>query len=229
MIVCAWSAVLLYFAFRVLLRARVLGWMGEAITRWQLWRMRLPSLHNVVLPDRLGMTEIDHLALTPFGIAVIETKHWMVGTLDFAEDGGGWELRLGSKRLPVPNALAQNYRHVRAVYEATGLARDVAGFVVMTGPALLAERLRNEVLRSTDLRHAILPAVPPAPSQERLKAAWRHLEEVARSTERLRWLHRRELRDRFEMPVNRTMRLLAWLFLAVGCPTLVWGCCLMSE
>jgi hypothetical protein len=67
-----------------LLRPAATGRGGERAVRQALARLRLPALHDVVLADALGHTQIDHLVRTSQGIVVIETKTfagWITGTL----------------------------------------------------------------------------------------------------------------------------------------------------
>ncbi len=68
----------------LLFRPAVIGQGGERAVRQALVRFRLPALHDVVLADTFGHTQVDHLVRTAQGIVVIETKTfagWISGTL----------------------------------------------------------------------------------------------------------------------------------------------------
>jgi len=58
----------------LLFRPALIGRGGERAVRLALARLGLPALHDVVLADALGHTQIDHLVRTTQGIVVIETK-----------------------------------------------------------------------------------------------------------------------------------------------------------
>ena len=56
------------------LKATLIGRKGEAGVGAALARLRLLALHDVVLADDRGVTQIDHLVRAGDGIVVIETK-----------------------------------------------------------------------------------------------------------------------------------------------------------
>jgi len=65
----------------------VKGWIGETLMRLQ-FSLFLPKtsyrvINNVTIPDNQGgTTQIDHVIVSPYGIFVVETKHykgWIFG------------------------------------------------------------------------------------------------------------------------------------------------------
>ena len=55
-------------------KAELKGRKGEATVAEVLARVELPALHDVVLRDSRGLTQVDHLVRLPGGIVVLETK-----------------------------------------------------------------------------------------------------------------------------------------------------------
>ncbi len=55
-------------------KAELKGRQGEAAVAAVLDRLGVPALHDVVLADRLGLTQVDHLVRLADGILVLETK-----------------------------------------------------------------------------------------------------------------------------------------------------------
>jgi len=55
-------------------KAELKGRKGEAAVAEVLARAGLPALHDVIVQDDWGLTQVDHLVRLPDGIAVLETK-----------------------------------------------------------------------------------------------------------------------------------------------------------
>ena len=127
----------------LLFRPALIGRGGERAVRLALARLGLPALHDVVLADALGHTQIDHLVRTTQGIVVIETKTfsgWITGTLYSA----GWTQHLAGGRIRhrFQNPVRQNHRHCKAVEAAIiGLTVPVHGRIVSAGRARFCEAL----------------------------------------------------------------------------------------
>src|SRR5258707_1222132 len=69
-------------------KAGVTGHKGEGAVARVLSALGVPVLHDVLLPDLLGLTQLDHLVRAPDAILVIETKTYgghITGSLDGAE------------------------------------------------------------------------------------------------------------------------------------------------
>jgi hypothetical protein len=106
---------------------RMKGWRGEWWVRVYLRRLDAKAyhcLHDLLIPDGAGgLTQIDHVVVSPFGIFVIETKNfsgWIFGS----EKEAQWNVNYGrgSKRT-IPNPLKQNFGHVCAVESLLGLPK----------------------------------------------------------------------------------------------------------
>ncbi len=115
------------------------GLVGELLVRYTL-KSSLPAsyytvLNDVTLETKRGTTQIDHIAVSPYGIFVIETKHlsgWIFGS----ENDAQWTRTFYRSKVGFQNPLRQNHAHIKALQELLGL--DYAKFhslVVFTGSA----------------------------------------------------------------------------------------------
>ncbi|TVQ86228.1 MAG: NERD domain-containing protein [Chromatiaceae bacterium] len=125
---------LLWAALLGWLRPRLIGAAGEKAVSRVLRRMFVETLDDVILPDgRGGLTQIDHLALTPAGLLVVETKNYG-GSIFGQTDEPTWTQAIGGQRNRFQNPLRQNFGHIAAVkFHAPGV--PVLGRVVFTNRA----------------------------------------------------------------------------------------------
>ena len=209
----------------LLFRPAVIGQGGERAVRQALVRLRLPALHDVVLADTFGHTQVDHLVRTAQGIVVIETKTfagWISGTLY----GAQWTQHFagGRVRHRFQNPVRQNYRHCKAVEAAvSGLAVPVHSLIVSAGRARFCPALEPVLVPVAALSRLTdgTPWVASVDSAE-LAVAWVRLEELALRTPRLRPLHRAEVRARRTPEQVLTARM-AWALLPVGAVAVAVG------
>jgi len=102
------------------------GRLGEVRVGARLRGLFPRVLDDLILPDgRGGLTQIDHLALTPAGLLVVETKTYS-GSIFGTATEPTWTQAIGRQRNRFQNPLRQNYGHVRAIeallQEGAGLA-----------------------------------------------------------------------------------------------------------
>lgn len=125
------------------------GWLGETLVRLKL-RLGLTRrlycvFNNVLLPSAAGTTQIDHIVLSPFGVFVIETKHY-TGWIFGSERQATWTQTLGGRRYRFQNPLRQNYAHTKAVEALLDVPGDaVFSIVAFTGDAKLKSALPSNV------------------------------------------------------------------------------------
>ncbi len=136
-------------------------------------RLRYPALHDVILPDDLGLTQVDHLVRLPHGIAVLETKAlsgWVSGSADWRQ----WTQHLqgGRVRATFQNPLRQNFRHTEAVGRMAGAGVPVLGLVVATGSATFCPELKDSVVQLANLAARLAGMSAGCCDQVRLDAAW---------------------------------------------------------
>lgn len=170
-------------------KSDIQGRKGETDVRSILADADLPALHDVVLPTRSGNpTQIDHIALTPLGILVIETKH-LRGRLSGDVRNDYWQQTLpGGWSEKIYSPLRQNAGHCAAVYEIvrhidSGI--QTLSRIVMTGPAEVAPELFS-VVHTRDTFAQELKSLRNNSVSELLQHAWERLIEAAKHYEGLR-------------------------------------------
>ena len=177
-------------------KAGITGEKGEGLVVAALADLGVPALHDVILRDSRGLTQIDHVARAPDAIVVLETKHYG-GIVGGEVDSREWTQCFESspERFSLPNPLRQNYRHRVAVEAliATG-AVLVRAHVVVTGKARFEEELQGSIVPLAHLRGVVTGK--PAVSQCWLDAAWHKLQLAAEASPALREAHLGEVSER---------------------------------
>ncbi|QGU32505.1 nuclease-related domain-containing protein [Thermochromatium tepidum] len=170
------------------------GREGERQVGAALKRLFPAVIHDVILPSaRGGLTQIDHVALTPKGLLVVETKHYRGTILGRSEDRQ-WVQQRGRARRTFQNPCRQNYAHLKAV-EALGLGVPVLGLVVFTDSAYFPDGVPDGVSRLATLEADLAPWRRGRVSPE-LRLAWNRLKQAILQDTRARRAHRRGLRRR---------------------------------
>lgn len=119
------------------------GWIGERQMRRQFERF-LPEdiyrvINNVTIPDgQSGTTQIDHVIISPYGVFVVETKHYS-GWIFGGEYDRQWTQKIhGNHSQKFQNPLRQNYKHTECLRTLLGLTKDqVKSVVVFIGNSTL--------------------------------------------------------------------------------------------
>ncbi len=150
--VWAKNPVLFTFVGLVIILAPILrlpgvkGWFGEMLMRLG-FALFLPQdtyriINNVTISDgQGGTTQIDHIVVSPYGIFVIETKHYK-GWIFGGERDRQWTQKIqGNHSQKFQNPLLQNYKHTECLRELLDLTADqVKSVVVFTGECTLKTR-----------------------------------------------------------------------------------------
>lgn len=178
-------------------KAELKGRQGEAAVATVLARAGFPALHDVIVRDARGVTQVDHLVWLADGIAVLETKAHG-GTVTGDVWGQHWvqEFRGGRVRTAFPNPVRQNHRHVRAVRGVAGVGVPVHGLVVFSGAARFCGGLGRAVVDLERLPARLRDGRAVSCDVRRLDAAWRALTVAAAQGEALRAAHLRQVRQR---------------------------------
>ncbi|MFP8967815.1 nuclease-related domain-containing protein [Pokkaliibacter sp. CJK22405] len=100
-------------------------------------RSREVLVNNITLELANGKTtQIDHVLISPYGIFVIESKHYS-GWIFAQEHDARWTQVLNKKRTPFQNPIRQNYRHVKAIQQLFDFLppEQIVSLVVFSGSA----------------------------------------------------------------------------------------------
>ena len=94
------------------------GWLGEKVTTLGLW-MNLDSgiyqrVHDVIIPAKIGTTQIDHIILSIYGIFVIETQNFSGLIFGSPTDSTWYQSQFGRK-YRFQNPLHRNSRHIKSL------------------------------------------------------------------------------------------------------------------
>lgn len=179
-------------------KAGIKGDKGETRVRDALDALGVPALHDVILRDRLGLTQIDHIARASDAIVVIETKNY-AGSIEGDVHAPTWSQRFEGKpdEHTLPNPCRQNFRHLRAVENLVGdRAVLVRACVVMVGPAVVEVGLQCVVVPFADLAQQVVSTRNPP--QQWLDRAWMKLKSAAAASPSFRDAHRAQLAARRE-------------------------------
>ncbi|MBF0856570.1 nuclease-related domain-containing protein [Gluconobacter oxydans] len=166
------------------IQAELKGRKGEDTVREVLTASGLPCLHDIRLPKASGdgMTQIDHLALLPHAIMVIETKHY-AGHLSGHPNDDYWRQRLGTDeegRL-IYSPLRQNDGHCAAVRSITCQSRldiEILNRVVLTGRATVSPDLKPVVRDCDALKAELILSRGVIPGS--MMGAWQRILRVVR-------------------------------------------------
>ncbi len=118
----------------------VKGWFGELlikiIFRFSFSDKDYSILHNVTLPDETGRTtQVDHIIVSPYGIFVVETKHYK-GWIFGSEKEATWTQQIYRSKKTFQNPLHQNYKHTSTLRKLLNLpAASIFPVVIFTGEA----------------------------------------------------------------------------------------------
>lgn len=157
-------------------KAELKGRRGEDAVIVALARLGLPALHDVVLPDARGLTQVDHLVRLPGELLVLETKTYaglVTGTVRDRE----WvqHLRGGMVRTTFQNPLLQNHRHVEAVRCMAGAGVPVRGVIVSAGKARFSPELEGAVVLVAELAARLEEERTGGGDPVRIETAWHEL------------------------------------------------------
>lgn len=162
-------------AFRSSGSSKKKGKRGEKLVSNELKRMNLEAFHDVLLPSRDGMTQIDHIAKVGNSIVVIETKNYKGAIY-----GGRWDkdwrqvFRRGSS-FPFKNPINQNYGHIKAVQAVVGGDVDVRGVVVFVGTAKFPKGRPEGVLTMFEFADWLRETFVDAGAKTNIDQAWAEL------------------------------------------------------
>jgi hypothetical protein len=190
-------------------KAGITGRKGESAVALALAGLGYSALHDVLLADLFGLTQVDHLVRGPDCILVIETKRYG-GHITGSLRGDVWVQHLagGEVRYSFRNPIRQNHRHCRAVEAVlAGLDVPVGGYVVSAGSATFCAALAAVVVPLGRLAEMFHATPPRTHTPAHMETAWDRLAMAAAASEHRREEHREAMcRRRARVTGEKTMR-----------------------
>ncbi len=172
-------------------KAGITGQKGETEVARQLALLGAPALHDVILADSRGLTQLDHLVLGPDAILVLETKTY-AGFIVGGPHSEQWTQHLaqGTARTNFQNPIRQNHRHRMATLEIVANSDVlVRGYVVSAGKARFCDALVGIVVDLPNLSSILIPDDRRQADQAALREAWERLRAAAQAGEARRAEH----------------------------------------
>lgn len=164
---------------------QIKGWIGEKRVRDALDRSGFLHLHDVYLPSRDGVTQIDHVVLAGGAIVVLETKNYS-GWIYGGAQQGQWTQTMAGGRVKnkFQNPIRQNYGHVKSVQAALPPGTRVLGLVAFVGDATFKTEIPDGVVSLRQIGkelHRIAKENPPSPTGS---SAWKMINGTVAKTDR---------------------------------------------
>ena len=135
------------------------------------------TVNNVLIPNgKGGLTQIDHVVVSSFGIFVVETKNW-AGWVFGAGKDKNWTVtfRDGGKS-QFRNPVRQNHRHIEALSELLKLPQtDFCNLVCFVGSAKLKSGPVSEVLHGDPAEHISSFGYPKFAAEKVREILWKLL------------------------------------------------------
>lgn len=192
--------------------ARFKGVAGEKTVANLLSRVAEDVRTDVLLPNgRGGWTQVDHLALMPSGIWVVETKNYQ-GRIFGQARQKTWTQKLGRHKNPFQNPLHQNYGHLKAL-ETSLPDTPIHGLVVFSNQARFPKGRPEGVVQARDLASYLQEAGDGGTVPLTLQAKWDALAHRIRTDPETRKAHLAQVGG---LSRQQLIRWLAVAQLAVG-------------
>ena len=193
---------ILIFVF--LSKSRSPSYKGEAgesevarIARRFLPEHSYTPFHNIYLASGRGMTQVDHIFVSRFGVFVVETKN-MSGWIFGKERDRQWTQKIYRQTYRFQNPLRQNYGHVRVVARVARIpVRSVHSVVAFVGDATLKTPMPPNVTTGAGFAHYINSFSSAVFSESQVERICERIAESAiPETRQARKAHIRQVRDR---------------------------------
>ena len=185
------AGLLLVIGSLELLRPAAKGKVGEWFVALSLKGAGATAMNDVILPDDRGLTQIDHLVLTPAGIVVLETKNYG-GKLYDRGRKRPWTQYIGKQQNQIHNPLDQNYRHRKALAFLVPGA-PLLDFVVLAGSGRFSGVVPQGVLTIPELRRKLNELNDLGSVPESIQDAWHTLQPAAHTDSATRRAHLRSI------------------------------------
>jgi len=143
------------------LKPKIKGKLGEAKVSFILKRLssrKYKVINNVIIGNKSGSSQIDHILVSRYGIFVIETKNYK-GWIFGHESAYDWTQTLYKKKYKFRNPIMQNWGHINSLKFVLSEFPPIPYFpiVVFTGDARLKKIASTvPVIKSNKLIRTIL-------------------------------------------------------------------------
>lgn len=131
-------------------KIEIKGTLGEARQEIRLHRLdreKYKSIHDIIIPNKDKTAQIDHLVVSNYGIFVIENKNFS-GNIYGSENDKTWTQVMGKSRYKFYNPIHQNYGHIKAIEEITGISENIYSIIVFSDKAILKKvDINNESVK----------------------------------------------------------------------------------
>ena len=153
--------------------------------------------HNIYLSGGRGITQIDHIYVSQFGVFVVETKN-MSGWIFGNERDRQWTQKIYRQTFLFQNPLRQNYGHVRVVASVARIPiRLVHSVVAFVGEATLMTPMPPNVTTGADFARYIESFSHAAFSESQVDTICERITESSiPQTRQIRRAHIRKVRAR---------------------------------
>ncbi len=186
-------------------------------------------LNDVLLPAGKGMTQIDHVVVSLYGIFVIEAKNYK-GKIYGTHDGEKWSQYVDGEEYNFRNPIKQNTAHVMAIEELTHLSdRYIVPLVVFTGSATLKVLDCDEVIYDGMLYETICQYQTALFTPKQMEYYARIIDEIIEENRETKSAHINEVREKIirwdqEVEAGRCPRCDGVLILRKGKYGEFYGC-----
>ena len=150
-----WLAIIIVVFFKAvygLKKSAIKGAVGEAvfgITSSLGLGDEYEKLTNIVIPASDGTTQIDQLVFSRYGIFVLEIKNfkgWIFGK----KRDSRWTRVYSKSKQSFQNPLRQNYKHIKALQDLTGLPENkFKSVIVFSGEVTFRTPMPPNVVKGT--------------------------------------------------------------------------------
>lgn len=135
------------------------GFIGEMMVhlsaKIHLNKDKYHVLRNVTLPTADGITQIDHIIVSQYGVFVIETKN-MKGWIFGGAHQKMWTQKIFTYTKKFQNPLHQNYKHVETLKSLLELTdQQIFSVVVFVGSSSFKTEMPNNVISGPRLTRYI--------------------------------------------------------------------------
>ncbi len=115
--IVVWTVVAILAILSAFFVPKIRGVLGERSVKRILSHLPEESYHvlnDIMVNGNYGLTQIDHVVVSKYGIFVIETKN-MKGKIYGGERSAEWTKYSKGRKLSFKNPVHQNYGHIKAI------------------------------------------------------------------------------------------------------------------